>query len=419
METLQEGKQVVKGNKPPTWTMRERSPGTFTIALDLGGNKADGSRNRTYMTIKADGKAAAESELRRILEVDAAPAPGTIASMLTDWLRTERYQWREGTFVKYEGLARQHIIPFVGAQLIAEFTKPDGKAFYATLRENGRSENTVKQAHKVLSIAFTAAVDDETKGVDRNPVDRVKMVKTQVKEVVPPSESQVMEMLELARESGQWWYPALRLATFTGMRRGEIMGLRWENVNLAREFLDVRESLTYTSGRLRIEKPKTDAGSRRVDLDAETVAVLLAHKRAQEAHIEAMGAERVDQGIVFSKPDGGYFFPGTFSQTVNTLSKRTGRRMKGHALRHFHASVWLSRGAPLLPLSKRLGHASSKMTLDVYGHLMPDAQRAGLDIFVAAMNGYGNQPTLSGAPSYAPDKVGVKSGVNGVSPCLR
>ena len=79
--------------------------------------------------------------------------------------------------------------------------------------------------------------------------------------------------------------------------------------------------------------------------------------------------------------------------------------MRAHDLRHFHASVWLSRGASLLPLSKRLGHASSKMTLDVYGHLMPDAQREGLDIFIGAMNG--NKPTLSGAQSYAPDKMVV------------
>ena len=86
---------------------------------------------------------------------------------------------------------------------------------------------------------------------------------------------------------------------------------------------------------------------------------------------------------MFSKPDGGYFNPGAFSEIVAKLSKLTGPRMKGHALRHYHASMWLSRQAPLLPLSRRLGHASLKMTLDKYSHLMPGAQRAGLDIFMA------------------------------------
>ena len=338
--------------KTRTGSIRERKPGVWQLATSIA--SPGDSRQRRYETFRGT-KAEAQARLSALQRDGKAPAPGTIAAMLADWLRTERYQWQEGTFVKYEGLARQHIVPFIGERPIAEFTKPDGKAFYASLRENGRSQNTVKQAHKVLSIAFNAAVEDETKGVARNPVDRVKMIKTKTQEVVPPSEAQVMELLELARESGQWWHPAIRLAAYTGLRRGEIMGLRWQNVNLAGGYLEVRESLTYTSGRLRIEKPKTDAGTRRVDLDADTVEILLAHKRAQEAHIEAMGAEYVDQGIVFSKPDGGYFFPGTFSQTVNTLSKRTGPKMKAHALRHFHASVWLSRGAPLLPLSKRLG----------------------------------------------------------------
>ena len=123
-----------------------------------------------------------------------------------------------------------------------------------------------------------------------------------------------------------------------------------------------------------------------------------------------MGAGYVDQGIVFSKPDGRYFFPGTFSEMVNVLSKPTGRKIKAHALRHFHASVWLSQGAPLLPVSKRLGHSTVTITLDTYGHMMPDAQREGLDIFIAAMNGH-KQPALSDAQSYEPDKNGVTNGV--------
>ena len=323
---------------------------------------------------------------------------------MADWLRTEQHRWKAATFVKYEGLIRHHIVPFIGERSVTGFTKVDGKSFYATLRENGRTENTVRFAHKVLSMALTSAVDDEV--LERNPVDRVKLGKIKVQEVKPPDEHQVNDMLAMARESGLWWYPAIRLAAYSGMRRGEVMGLLWQNVTLAKGFLDVRQSLTHVRGQLRIETPKTESSERRVELDSVTVAILLEHKRAQQAHKEAMGKDYVDQGIVFSKPDGGYFHPAVFSETVTKLSTRTGPRMKGHALRHYHASMWLSRQAPLLPLSRRLGHASLKMTLDVYSHLMPEAQRAGLDIFMA-----GEQPEMADAHVYEPETIGVTNGV--------
>lgn len=395
-------------NKPATWTIRERTPGTFTVALSCG-NKADGSRNRRYLTIKAANKAAAELELRRMLEDGAAPAPGTIAAMLTKWQRTESYRWRESTSVKFDGVVRKHIIPFVGDVLTDAFDKSAAMEFYAILRENGRTESTVKTVHKVLGMALMAILG-------HNPIARVKMVKTMTKKAKPPTMAQVKDMLALARESGLWWYPALRLAAYTGMRRGEIMGLRWENVNLAGGYLEVVEGLTYTKGRLRVQPPKTGE-SRRVTLDAGTVDILSEYKQTQEAHILAMGAEYDHQGIVFSKPNGRYFYPGTLSETVNVLARRTGPKRHLHEFRHFHASV-CGGGASLVDLSERLGHANVSMTLNVYGHMMPDAQRVGLDIFVAAMNGNGNQPAVSGAQSYTPDTAGVKNGVNSVSPCL-
>ena len=321
--------------KQRTGTMRERQPGVWQLAITEAGQ-------RRYVTFHGT-KGEAKDHLMALQVVGGEPAIGTISSMLADWMRMERHRWKTATLVKYEGMVRQHIAPFIGERSMTGFTKVDGKAFYATLRENGRTENTVGMAHKVLSMAFTSVVDDDA--LDRNPVDRVKMVKVKVREVVPPRETQVEDMLELARESGLWWYPALRLAAYTGMRRGEVMGLLWTNVNLPREFLDVCQSLTHVRGQLRMETPKSDSSNRRVELDATTVAILTEHKRAQEAHKVAMGKDYVDQLIVFSKPDGGYFNPGAFSETVSTLSKRTGPRMKGHALRHYHASVWLHRNA--------------------------------------------------------------------------
>ena len=395
--------------KPRTGTLRQRKPGVWQLIvsiekkqrlidnltkMDRLGQRIVAHRERLYETFHGtEAEAQARLAALQAESEDGEPTAGTIAAMLAYWLRTEQHRWKAATVVKYEGLVRHHIAPFIGERSVAGFTKVDGKGFYATLRENGRTENTVRFAHKVLSIALTSAVDDEV--LERNPVDRVKLGKITVQEVKPPDEHQVNDMLALARESGLWWYPAIRLAAYTGMRRGEVMGLLWRNINLAKGFLDVCQSLTHVRGKLHIDTPKTSS-ERRVELDALSIDILLDYKRAQEAHIQAMGSDYVDQGIVFCKPDGGYFNPAAFSETVAKISRLTGPRMKGHALRHYHVSMWLSRQAPLLPLSRRLGHASLKMTLDVYGHLMPEAQRAGLDIFMAGeTNGVTNGVMVS------------------------
>ena len=373
--------------KARTGTIRERQAGRFEIALTLG-YKPDGrTQNRKYITIKADSREEAELEMQRMIEDlgdGETPAQNTVSAMLKNWRRNTatRKLWREATKLKYRALINEHILPWMGGRKAAEVRPRDIEGLYTSLGEAGRSASTIAMVHSVINQAFEYWVDVEE--LEKNPVKkRFKPSTPKPKEVFVPSISQVTEILELAKSEDHPLYAALWLGAYCGMRRGEVMGLRWANVNLAQGFLDVKESLVYAGGS-RSEEPKTGSSDRRVKLGTLTVQVLLDHKAAQERRIEASPGY-VDQGIVFSNRKGGYRHAATLYEGVRALSGRVGQPFTFHSLRHHHISVLLSKGEEIIRVSKKVGHASIKMTFDRYGHEMPDTEERG-DVYEAAMN---------------------------------
>ena len=316
----------------------------------------------------------------------ASPSKDTMAGLMADWMRSESYRWKAGTRVKYQGLVRHHIARFIGERLVVSLKAKDIQNLYATLREQGRSEATIASVHSLLTTVFAYAIDVQEVALPKNPCDRVKLAKVRRGEVKIPSRAQVQDMLDLAIEEADPLAAAVHLAVYTGMRRGEVAGLTWEHVNLATGVLEVRQTLGYADG-VAIGSPKSESSNRVIDLDAETVAVLQAHRIAQDGHREAMGDQYDDQDWVFANHNGEHFHPGTFTDLVASLSRRTGRHVRFHDLRHFHASEMIQAGVNVVTVSKRLGHASVSMTLNRYGHRVDGSQRQAADTFAAAMNG--------------------------------
>ena len=187
-------------------------------------------------------------------------------------------------------------------------------------------------------------------------------------------------------------HPLLWLAAYTGMRRGEVLGLRWRDVNLVEGFASVRQQIS----RRRTEAgdiwdavpPKTDAGRRRVDLDPETVALLSRHRAGQTAHRLKMGPAYADADLVFARPDGRFLDPDSVTGMFEKLRRRSGLpRVRFHDLRHSHATILLIGGAPVHLVAQRLGHASPMVTLKVYAHVHPGGQAVAAAQFAAAIAG--------------------------------
>jgi integrase len=186
-------------------------------------------------------------------------------------------------------------------------------------------------------------------------------------------------------------HPPIRLAAMTGIRRGELCGLRWADVDLDAGRISVRQAMVTVKGQPLLSDVKTARSRRVIDLDPETVSVLRTWRRTQLEQRMLVGAGWPDTGFVFTMPTGESWHPDTISQAFDRLIERVNRagavvipRIRLHDLRHTHATHLLAAGVNVKVVSERLGHASVAFTLDTYAHVIP-GQQADAAAAVAAL----------------------------------
>ena len=197
----------------------------------------------------------------------------------------------------------------------------------------------------------------------------------------------VKALLTTSEAEGDRLFPAGRLIAYSGVRRGECLGLPWQNVDFARQRITIVQALVRSAEQgLTLEPPKSRASRRVIDLDNDTMEALHRHKVNQMEHRLILGRTYEDRDLVFPNDFGQLLNPMALTRALNRAVKRVGAdNVKLHDLRHFHASVLLQSGQNPVLVSKRLGHSTVSMTLDVYGHLMPGWQREAAEVFAKAM----------------------------------
>src|SRR5690606_37348817 len=198
-------------------------------------------------------------------------------------------------------------------------------------------------------------------------------------------------LLETARRS-RYYIPIL-LAIATGMRRGEILALRWEDVDLEGGRISVRQTLVKTGDGLQFTDPKTDR-SRRVIRIGPLLVQALRRLRAQQAQEKLrLGPAYLDRGLGCAQANGKPYDPAEFSKAFTSLAKRAGfPDLRFHDLRHSHATLLLRDGTPIKAVAERLGHASAAFTLDTYGHSLPDMQEAAARVVDALLSAPAENP---------------------------
>lgn len=294
-----------------------------------------------------------------------------LGEYLQDWLEnTHKSKIRLGTYVNYQKLIK-YIVADLGNVWLQKLTPQQVQAFYTKKLEEKLSSKVVHEIHGVLHLALNNAV--RWGMVSRNVCDLVTPPRIVSREVTPLSVDQARKLMKHIR--GHRLEVLLTLAMVTGMRRGELLALRWSDIDFERGRLLVLHSVDFMAGYGYVEgKPKTRAGKRVIDLPAFLIEVLKQH-RIQQEELREKTEHWEDHDLVFPNLSGGYLHPNHMGESFRNLLKDAGLPpMHFHDLRHSAATILLAQRVNIKVIQELLGHSDIVITLRVYGHLLPSMQ---------------------------------------------
>ena len=300
----------------------------------------------------------------------------TVEAYLKHWLSAVvKPHKAPKTYQGYELVVRRHILPTLGRKRLKSFAVPDVRNFVESLQQGGMGARGIQQTHAVLRNALQSAMRDEL--VVRN-VAKLVQVKTPRYEV--GRGLSVEQARTLLRDSKSDRLHALYvLAVYLGLRRGELLGLRWSNVDLDQEFVQVTHTLQRVDGQLRFQPPKTRTSRRTVPLPAPCVEALRAHRVLQGKERLAAGAKWCDEDMVFSTSIGTPIEPDNLSRSWYVVRKVLGEPApRFHDMRHTCVSLLLAEGAPPHVVKQIVGHSAIDVTMTIYAHASLDEKRTAL-----------------------------------------
>jgi integrase len=295
------------------------------------------------------------------------------------------------TAERYRELVENQIVPHIGDKTLQKLKPADIENWHTALRTNGRkdgkggvSARTIGHAHRVLSKALRQAARHDL--VAKNVAAEEGAPKVDADEVVILTDDQIAELL--TKLAGRAIYSRVIVALFTGARRGELLALRWSNTDLETKVIQIREALEETKANgIRFKRAKTKNGRRDITLPDIVVDALREHRRQQLELRMALGLGKLaDDALVFPALDLGPQSPRAFSGDWADAAERIGMGdITLHALRHTHASQLIDAGVDVVTISKRLGHASPNITLQIYAHLFRKRDDKAADAINAAL----------------------------------
>lgn len=339
----------------------------------------------------------AEAELKKA--ENAKPVPSEIKKLLFNEI-AQRYvnehcslYCKPATIKVYESHLKSYIYPFFFNKKIIEVTTADITAFISELKkprivkrtekkktETGKTIKLIKEIEVVasnktvnnhitlLTAIFNFAINLDI--IEKNPTLRIKKLKLPHKEMSFLTTDEIFTMLETAKEFYPDFYPVVFTAVFTGVRKGELLALTWDKIEFKNKTITINKSLF--GGKL--QDPKTKTSIRKIDMIDELALVLQEHKKATKTLTK----------FVFYNANGNHLDPDNMVKRrfEPLLKKAELKRVRFHDLRHTYASLLISKNLPIKYIQRQMGHSSSQVTLDRYGHLMPDVH----DQAISALN---------------------------------
>lgn len=356
--------------------IRKRGKRSWEIAFDLP-READGKRRQVFITVhgtKRDAEAKLQEMLTSLHKGEfVKPVQETVGAFLQRWLETyASCSTSPRTLRDYKGIVRRYLVPYLGPVPLSRLRPDHVQSLYADMNRRGLSAQTILHTHRLLSEALSYAVKWGL--LSRNVCQVIKPPSPAPKQMRILTPDELRKFLEACRDSPYW--PVFWTALTTGLRRSELLGLRWRDVDLERGVLSVTAALHRLPGSgLKLLAPKSSRSRRLVLMPPVTAALLREIRTQQEDMKRRLGLAMDPEDFVFARADGRPFDPEKVSKAFGEVAKKAGiEGIRLHDLRHTHASLMLIAGVHPKVVSERLGHASVAITMDIYSHVLPGLQ---------------------------------------------
>lgn len=345
------------------------------VQVDLP-DRGDGKRHRRAGTFRTE-REAKQQEAQWITERAAGtgvdPSRMTVGAMLATWLETIEPNVKPKTFVGYKHTVEHHLIPALGHRKLQGLTAVHVHDAFAAKRKANTGQRTLQLMHMRLCQALDLAVSWQL--VARNVARLVETPSAPPKphRIWSPEEQQRF----LALAAKEHHHPIWHVLISTGLRRGELLGLRWSDLDLDQRHLRVEQQVVMVGTRVEITSVKTEKSRRRLELPPSLVALLNEHRERQRERIERMGDAWEDHDLVFCTGLGRPLAPRNVARAFQALCQRAEvPEITLHEGRHTHTSTLIAAGVPIGVVSQRLGHSKVSTTMDIYAHILPSMQEA-------------------------------------------
>ena len=370
-------------------SIRQEPNGTFTIQFwfkDPQTGKRQNVKRRGFATKRKAQIAMRELQVSFDSVGPEAGAKLSVSQYLKDWFDRQAVDKAPATNDRYRNAIERHIEPALGGIGLVKLSVLNIDNFLALKLKSGLSEETVNGFYRVLNTALKDAV--RWGYLNKNPAELVSPPKAQPAEkIIMSSDEQARVVAQLLKESHPEHLFCRRngglscsfntvlfhLAVLTGLRRGELAGLQFDDIDEEAGAIHVRRSISQSGRRTIIKRPKTQRGMRRVVIDQRLMERLIEHREQMGIYREQLGSDWNTQGWLFASADGSVLAPRALNSRFSKLLERSGLGGQGynlHTLRHTHISQLLMSNAPPLVVSRRAGHASVATTMNLYGHVI-------------------------------------------------
>lgn len=376
--------------------LTKRGESSWRMKFDIGADSVTGKRRIEYVTFKGSKREAQAELTRRLAALDAGThvrhSIDTVADYARRWLSDiAPAKASPKTLERYAEICAHHITPRLGETALQKLEPASIDTFYQHLRTEGRRDGrgglapqTVLHVHRLLSQILESAV--KARKLRVSPMAGVQTTpKVRKTEIQILDDGEIKTLLSHLRDH-HVFVPTL-IATSTGMRRGEILALRWRDVDLDRATLLVSQVLEQTKAGISIKMPKTERSRRSISLPARLVAELRAHRKAQAELYLKLGIGKPEHDLVCADWDGAMRAPRLFSKQFAAAAEACGLgHVTFHGLRHTHITQLLRSGVSVHIVSQRAGHSNPATTLNIYSHLLASDQETAAAVVDSALS---------------------------------